>query len=94
MYKDTCNAASVTFIPVGLDTFGAAGPHAGSFLGKLFTRYAKRAGRAEERYRGQHHRECWHHLWVVLHKAKAEQLCTVFTVLGEMTAVPFRGTEE
>ena len=27
-YKDTCNAASVTFIPVGVDTFGATGPHA------------------------------------------------------------------
>ena len=53
-YKDTCNAASVTFIPVGVDTFGATGPYAASFLGKLFSRYAKRAGRAEERYRGQH----------------------------------------
>ena len=85
-YKDTCNAASVTFIPVGVDTFGATGPHAASFLGKLFTRYAKRAGRAEERYRGQHHRQ---RLSVALHKAKAEQLCAVFTVLGGVTAVPY-----
>ena len=37
-----CAAARLTFVRVGVDTFGAYGPHDRSFLAKLFSRYAKR----------------------------------------------------
>jgi hypothetical protein len=89
-YQALCEAANLDFIPLGLETFGSIGTHGRCFLEKLFGKYAKRfATEGEQRFPGQLQKECWERVAVALQKAVAEQLCSVFTVLG--CSEPMRG---
>jgi hypothetical protein len=82
-YQVLCETGNLDFVPLGLDTFGAIGTQGQQFLGKLFSKYAKRfATEGEQRFPGQFQRECWERVSVALRKAVAQQLCGVFAVLG------------
>ena len=82
-----CATASLSFIPLGVDTFGAFGPH-GRALAKMFNRYANRlSSEGSERFPGLLQAECWQRVSVALHKDLGAQLS--FALLGG-PASPFK----